>query len=306
MRQKLPDKRLVELCALFGVSRQAYYLAQKTAIKTDISHMVVLALVAEFRTAVPFLGTRKLLYMLSPEMEKHNIKMGRDQLYDLLRFHGLLIRQRKRSVRTTDSNHSLKRYPNLIKHMMLSAPEQLWVSDITYIRTQDGFSYLSLITDAYSRKIVGFALHPNLEATGCIIALEMAINGRKKDSPFILVHHSDRGIQYCSKSYTELLNSDRIAISMTESGSPYDNALAERVNGIVKNEFFPKKIYRDHKEAKKSIEIIIKNYNDKRPHGSLDYLTPSKAHDMSGEISKRWKHYPYKKKGTQEDQLETV
>jgi putative transposase len=101
MRQKLPDKRLVELCALFGVSRQAYYLAQKTAIKTDISHMVVLALVAEFPTAVPFFGTRKLLYMLSPEMEKHNLKVGRDQLYDLLRFHGLLIRRRKRSVRTT-------------------------------------------------------------------------------------------------------------------------------------------------------------------------------------------------------------
>ncbi|MGN7986104.1 DDE-type integrase/transposase/recombinase [Pedobacter sp. 22226] len=206
MRQKRPDKPLVELCALFGVSRQAYYLAQKTALKTDISHMVVLSLVSEFRSEIPFLGTRKLLHMLSPEMEKHNIKMGRDQLYDLLRFHGLLIRRRKRSIRTTDSNHALKRYPNLIKHMVLSAPEQLWVSDITYIRTQLGFSYLSLITDAYSRKIVGFALHSNLEATGWIIALEMAIGARKKDSPFILVHHSDRGIQYCSKSYTELLN----------------------------------------------------------------------------------------------------
>ncbi|WP_429265339.1 IS3 family transposase [Mucilaginibacter sp. 3215] len=217
------------------------------------------------------LGTRKLLHMLIPEMEKHEIKMGRDLLYDLLRFHGLLIRRRRRMVKTTDSHHWLRKYPNLIAHLSLSAPEQLWVSDITYIRTLEGFSYLSLITDVYSRKIVGYALHPSLEAVGCIAALEMAVDSRTRIPPFILIHHSDRGIQYCSQNYTALLNEDRIAISMTQSGSPYENALAERVNGIIKNEFFPKKVYQNHKEAKKSISVIIGNYNEQRPHASLNY-----------------------------------
>lgn len=303
MRQNRPGNTLVEFCALFGVSRQAYYLAHHKASKTSIGNMIVLKLVGEFRANIPMLGTRKLLHLLLPEMEKHEIKMGRDQLYDLLRFHGLLIRRRKRMTKTTDSHHWLRKYPNLIEHLSLSAPEQLWVSDITYIRTLEGFSYLSLITDAYSRKIVGYSLHPNLEAVGCINALEMALSSRRKLSPFILIHHSDRGIQYCSQNYTAMLNDDRIAISMTQSGSPYENALAERVNGIIKNDFFPKKIYQNHKEAKKSITIIIDHYNTRRPHSSIDYLTPNEAHDVTGEIKKRWKQYLKPRKGKEENQL---
>jgi len=303
MRQKLPGNTLVEFCALFGISRQAYYLSHHKAAQTSIAHMIILTLVSEFRSAIPMLGTRKLLFLLLPEMEKHDIKMGRDLLYDLLRFHGLLIRRRKRMVKTTDSHHWLRKYPNLITHLALSAPEQLWVSDITYIRTLEGFSYLSLITDAYSRKIVGYALHPSLEAIGCIAALGMAIDGRKRRSPFILIHHSDRGIQYCSHNYTAMLNEDRIAISMTQSGSPYENALAERVNGIIKNEFFPKKVYQNHKEAKKSIAVTIRHYNEKRPHASLDYFTPDQAHDMEGELKKRWKGYPRVKKGKEENEM---
>jgi putative transposase len=306
MRQKRPEYTLVDICALFGVSRQAYYLAYHKAARTSIAHMVVLTLVSEFRAAVPMLGTRKLLHLLIPEMEKHEIKMGRDLLYDLLRFHGLLIRRRRRMVKTTDSHHWLRKYPNLITHLSLSAPEQLWVSDITYIRTLEGFSYLSLITDAYSRKIVGYALHPSLEAIGCIAALEMAVESRKRISPFILIHHSDRGIQYCSQNYTALLNEDRIAISMTQSGSPYENALAERVNGIIKNEFFPKKVYQNHKEAKKSIAVIIGHYNGRRPHASLNYHTPDQAHGMSGEIKKRWRGYPRCKKGKEENQVVNI
>lgn len=263
--------------------------------------MVVLKLVSEFRAEIPMLGTRKLLFLLIPEMEKHQIKMGRDLLYDLLRFHGLLIRRRKRMVKTTDSHHWLRKYPNLITHLSLTAPEQLWVSDITYIRTLEGFSYLSLITDAYSRKIVGHALHPSLEAVGCISALEMAVAGRKRLSPYILIHHSDRGIQYCSQSYTSILNADRIAISMTQSGSPYENALAERVNGIIKNEFFPKRVYQNHKEAKKNTTLIIGHYNEKRPHASLDYLTPQQAHQKEGDLKKRWKTYRRLKKGKEDD-----
>lgn len=253
--------------------------------------MVVLRLVKDLREDMPLLGGRKLLFRLLPQLEEHKIKMGRDQLFGLLRFHCLLVRRRKRSVKTTDSHHWLKKYPNLIKDMIITSPEQLWVSDITYIRTLEGFSYLSIITDAYSRKIVGHSLYATLEAVGCIEALEMALEGRKNNSPFILVHHSDRGVQYCCSVYIELLNEANIAISMTESGSPYENALAERVNGIIKNEFFPKKIYQNHREAKKSIAKIIEIYNEKRPHASLDYLTPSQAHNQEGVLKKRWKNY---------------
>jgi len=282
---------LGKLCTLFGVTRQAFYEAEILDKKTSIADMVVLRLVKDWREDMPLLGSRKLLFRLLPQLEEHEIKMGRDQLFDLLRFHGLLVRRRRRSVKTTDSHHWLKKYPNLIKDMIVTSPEQLWVSDITYIRTLEGFSYLSLITDAYSRKIVGHALHPTLEAIGCIASLEIALKERKNDSPFILVHHSDRGVQYCSSEYIELLNRANIAISMTESGSPYENALAERVNGIIKSEFFPKKIYQNHKEAKKSIAKIIETYNEKRPHASLDYLTPEQAHSQEGALKKRWKNY---------------
>lgn len=298
MRQSHPHISLGDLCALFGVTRQAYYDAIRYAEKTTIANMLVLTLVKEIRIQMPLLGTRKLLHVLEPRLIEHGIKMGRDQLFNLLRFHGLLIRRRKRIVRTTDSNHIFKRYPNLIKELIITGPEQLWVSDITYIRTVQGFSYLSLITDAYSRKIVGYALHPTLEATGCLRALEMAISSWKHVSPFYLIHHSDRGIQYCCSEYPEMLQRYGVAISMTQNGSPYDNALAERVNGILKNEFYPKRIYQNHKDASKNIDKIIRVYNSQRPHASLDFRTPEKAHSDNGEIKKRWKHYPRKSAST--------
>ena len=286
-----PTEGLGRLCTLFGVTRQAYYEADIQDRKTSIARMVVLSIVKELREDIPLIGTRKLLFQLLPHMEEHGIKMGRDQLFELLRFHGLLIRRRKRLVKTTNSHHWYKKYPNLIKDISITSPEQLWVSDITYIKTLEGFSYLSLITDAYSRKIVGYALFPTLEALGCIEALEMAVKGRRNVSPYILIHHSDRGIQYCCIDYTEILKKENIAISMTQSGSPYENALAERVNGIIKNEFFPKRIYQNHKEAKKSISKIVLTYNDRRPHSSIDFLTPDQAHNMEGIIAKRWKSY---------------
>ena len=258
--------------------------------------MIVLTIIKGLRDEIPLIGTRKLLFQLEPQLKEHGIKMGRDQLFDLLRFHGLLIRRRKRIVRTTDSHHWLKKYPNLIVGMVITSPEQLWVSDITYVRTLEGFSYLSLITDAYSRKIVGYALYPTLEAIGCIEALKMAVNGRKNVTPFILVYHSDRGMQYCSFEYINILMKANIAISMTQSGSPYENALAERVNGIIKNEFFPKKVYQNHKEAKKAIDRIILTYNERRPHSSIDFLTPEKAHNQEGIINKRWKQYSKQEK----------
>ena len=291
MRQSHPTEGLERLCTLFGVTRQAFYEAQLHENKTSIAHMIVLTLVREMRDDIPMLGTRKLIFMLTPELEKHGIKMGRDQLFDLLRFHGLLMRRRTRIAKTTDSHHWLKKYPNLIKDIILSAANQLWVSDITYIRTLQGFNYLSLITDAYSRKIMGYALYETLEALGPTEALEMAIKERKEISAFILIHHSDRGVQYCSTEYVDILVKGNIAISMTQSSSPYENALAERVNGTIKNDFFPKKVYQNHKEAKKSISRIIQVYNQKRPHASVDYLTPDEAHLKEGNLKKRWKKY---------------
>ena len=292
MRQSHRTESLQRLCTLFGVTRQAYYEAQLQDSKTSIAHMIVLTLVKDLRDAIPILGTRKLLFMLSAEFDKHSIKMGRDQLFDLLRFHGLLMRRRKRMVKTTDSHHWLKKYPNLIKELELSAAEQLWVSDITYIKTLQGFNYLSLITDAYSRKIMGYALFETLEAAGPLEALMMSIKERQSLSPFILIHHSDRGVQYCSAEYVRVLAKENIAISMTQSGSPYENALAERVNGTIKNDFFPKRVYQNYKEAKKAVSNIIQLYNQKRPHASLDYLTPNQAHLKQGTVKKRWKHYP--------------
>jgi transposase InsO family protein len=291
MRQSHPNESLARLCALFGVTRQAYYDAQVHDKKISMANMMVLSLVKELRTSIPMLGTRKLLFMLAPQLERRGIKLGRDQLFDLLRFHGLLIRKRKRFAKTTDSHHWLKKYPNLIKEMKLSASEQLWVSDITYIRTVQGFSYLSVITDAYSRKIMGYAVCDTLEATGPAEALKMALDERQGNSTHTLIHHSDRGAQYCSAQYVDMLTKENIAISMTQSGSPYENALAERINGIIKNDFYPDRVYQSHKEAKKVISKIIAAYNQKRPHASVGYLTPDQAHRKEGDLKKRWKHY---------------
>jgi transposase InsO family protein len=298
MRQSHPDESLKRLCALFGVSRQAYYDAQLHDNRTSIANMIVLTLVKDLRDEIPILGTRKLIFMLQEEFPKHGIKMGRDKLFDLLRFHGLLIRRRKRIAKTTESHHWMKKYPNLIKELIITCAEQLWVSDITYVRTLQGFSYLSLITDAYSRKIVGYALNQTLSAAGPLKALKMALSERRRNVPFILIHHSDRGIQYCSAEYVQILIGEKIAISMTQTGSPYDNALAERVNGTIKNDFFPKRIYKNYEEAEKAICGAIKIYNKFRPHDSLDYLTPELAHERSEPITKKWKTYKKQKEVT--------
>lgn len=178
------------------MTRQAFYDAKKQEQNITIAQMIVLCLVREIRLIMPMIGTRKLIQQLAIPLKEHGIKMGRDQLFELLRYHGLLIRRRRRMVKTTDSHHWLKKYPNLTIGLTLNQSEQLWVSDITYIRTMCGFSYLSLITDAYSRKIVGHCLYPSLETIGCLKALEMAIDNKKKSVK--IIHHSDRGIQYCS------------------------------------------------------------------------------------------------------------
>lgn len=239
------------------------------------------------------IGVRKLLIMMNVFMQQHLIQIGRDAFFDLLRKQSLLVRKRKRSKpQTTFSNHWLRKYQNLAAGFIPNAPNQLWVSDITYIHLHDGFAYLSLITDAYSRKIVGFYLCEDLSARGCIIALRMALkNNPVRDK---LIHHSDRGLQYCSADYVKLLQDNNIQISMTQNGDPLENALAERVNGILKDELLEVS-YPSIAEAQQAIAMAISTYNHQRPHSSVDMLTPIIAHTKTGELKRHWKNY-YKRK----------
>ena len=277
-------------CALFGKSRQGWYELTHRQSEQQLCDTLILKLVGELRSELPRVGTRKLQHLLKPKLEEHQITIGRDKLYELLGHHGYLLRYRRRKAYTTDSNHRYRKYPNLIRELMLHRPNQLWVSDITYIRTGQGFSYLSIITDAYSRKIVGYRLHPSLTSEGAIDALQMALQQAK--GRHSLIHHSDRGIQYCCTDYVQLLEHHHIQISMTEKGDPYENAIAERVNGILKNEFDLHKTFGSFTEAQQTVEQAIRKYNHVRPHASCDYLTPVMAHEQSGWLRKRWKAAP--------------
>ncbi len=235
------------------------------------------------------LGTRKLFYEMQDFLKAHQFQIGRDALFDLLSEHGLLVisRKRKGSV-TTFSKHRFKKYPNIVKGFIPIAPNQLWVSDITYIHLKEGFAYLSLITDAYSHKIVGFYLNKDLTAKGPLKALRMALANNSTISN--LIHHSDRGVQYCCDDYVKLLNDNNIKISMTENGDPLENALAERVNGILKTELL-EEVFCDFKAAQQAVAVACSTYNHLRPHGSIDNLKPFEAHQKIGELPKRWKNY---------------
>lgn len=241
---------------------------------------LILQWVQDIRAVLPRTGTLKLYAMLKENIQKHNLKMGRDALGKLLQKHHLLIVAKKKYAITTQSYHHYKKWPNLIEHWQPSQSEQLWVSDITYLRTQNGFIYLSLITDAYSRKIVGYHLSQQLKAKGCIAALQKAIKSRKKTS-VQLIHHSDRGIQYCCDDYIQLLQSNQINISMTQSGSPYDNAIAERINGILKQEFGLDNVFKSYIHAIEPVATAIYNYNNIRPHFSCNLNTPAKQHFLN-------------------------
>ena len=252
-----------------------------------MAHTLVLKLVQELRKDLPRAGVPKLHFMLQQKLTAHKIKMGRDALYQLLAEHGYLLRYRRRKHITTNSNHPFKKYPNLIREIkFLTHPGQLWVSDITYIRLQHGFCYLSIITDAYSHKIIGYCLHPTLHSDGPVNALLMAAKSKRQVT---LIHHSDRGIQYCCADYVKLLEHYDIKISMTENGDPYENALAERVNGILKHEFLLEKTFGSFAEASTAVNNAIEKYNHIRPHDSCDKLTPMQAHERNGYLYKHWK-----------------
>lgn len=218
------------LCRLFGVSRQAFYRRQHNAQRVRGHSLLVLDLVLALRREIPGLGTRKLYLLLQEPLAASGIRMGRDKLHQLLQTHNLILRQKRTVPKTTNSAHSLRKYPNLLLDIVLTAPQQAWVYDITYLCIGLGFGYLSLLTDAYPKLIVGYCLHPLLTVEGSLKALEIALQ-HEQPHPAFLIHHSDRGSQYCSFAYIQRRRQAGITISMTQHGDPYENAVAERING---------------------------------------------------------------------------
>lgn len=283
------------LCMLFGRTRHAFYDRLWFLNQRDESDIVVLEMVAEIRREIPRIGTGKLYQMLRKPLQSNGIKMGRDRLHALLQDHGLTVRPKKRYTRTTNSNHWMKKYPNLIKELQVSEAEKIWVADITYIVVGDDFNFLNLITDNYSKRIMGHCLHPTLEAKGTITALKIALSNRQKPENK-LIHHSDRGTQYCCLDYVTLLQEADIGISMTENGDPYENPVAERVNGILKGDFELDKRFSSRADALAAIESSIRAYNELRPHMSCGLLTPDQAHQMVGPLKKKWKSKTYAKR----------
>jgi transposase InsO family protein len=293
MNQQYKTLSIRVLCELFGKTRLAYYDHKKRESRQDNIHLVTLELVTIIREDMPRLGSKKLHYLINPTLQRQGIKMGRDALHELLRVYGMTVKKRRYYPRTTWSEHWLRKYPNLIENFIPLNPNELWVSDITYIRLQNDFAYLSLITDVYSHKIVGYYLCDTLKAIGSINALQMALENLSETDK--LIHHSDRGIQYCSYDYTDLRSGRNIKISMTENGDPRENAIAERANGILKVELGLGKTFINIILARKAVVKEISTYNSKRPHMSCNMLTPEQAHQMSGKLEKKWKNY-YKSK----------
>jgi putative transposase len=236
----------------------------------------VRALVLEQRQLMPRLGTRKLYYLLEKRLQ--GVKLGRDALFDYLRSEHLLVPRRKSYTKTTNSKHWLRKHPNRTEGLRLTRPEQLWVADITYVTTKERVAYVSLITDAYSRAIVGYHVSDSLATEGVAEALRSALRTRKTTLP--LIHHSDRGLQYCSGYYQNLLQKGLVLCSMTEGGDCYQNALAERINGILKDEFLITTCP-DLQSLRRVLQQSIKIYNTKRPHLSLQYKTPNFIHEKS-------------------------
>lgn len=265
------------ICQVHGISRQSYYQWKKREIKENYEEEIVLQLIHEKRKRQTKVGGKKLYRMLKLTFDEFGFRIGRDRLFNILRSNGLLVVRKRKYVRTTNSNHRFWVYDNLIKEVVVEHPNQVIVGDITYLQTEEGFVYLALLTDVYSRKIIGYDVSESLSIEGSLRALKMALRcvTEKKG----IIHHSDRGIQYCSNDYTKLLQKWEVKISMAEKGNPYENAIAERVNGILKIEFLLEQKFRTKQEAKDSAKEAIKIYNEERLHMSIDYLTPSEKYE---------------------------
>jgi putative transposase len=269
------------------MSRQAYYQGLARAKEAYEKRKQIVGLVKNIRAHHKHMGGIKLYDKLLSKFDELNIKCGRDKFFDILREENLLVRYRKRFVKTTNSKHKFRNYPNMLIGLEIMRAEQVWVSDITYIRTKQGFMYLFLITDAYSKQIMGWDLSDNLKTINAIKALRMAIKNRKyPDRP--LIHHSDRGIQYCTPSYITVLEENQIEISMTTKYDPYENAVAERVNGILKTEYEIGDGFVGEKDAKREIKYAIWLYNTDRPHLSCNMMVPKEAHEKENFELKKW------------------
>ena len=265
------------LCRVFGHSRQGYYKHLRLREEREVQKSLVLSIVQEIRARQPRVGCRKMLQEINRRLlHLGEDPIGRDRMFDLLREKHLLVKPLKRRTYTTDSYHRFRTYRNLLKTVVPSGPNQAWAGDITYLRHRKGFSYLFLLTDIFSRKIVGYCLSESLAAEGALKALRMAL--RQNSLPDGIIHHSDRGIQYCCDAYIEELKEHKMLISMTEINHCYENSLAERVNGTLKNDLLLGEVFLNHKQAAMATRQAIQIYNNERWHESLNYDTPSMRH----------------------------
>jgi len=287
MKLEFPTIGLSRLCRLLGVTRQAYYQYFWRLSDTHTEEQLIIDQVKEIRNFHPVIGCRKLFFLLQSFLLENQIKIGRDALFDLLASYKLLVRRRRLRVVTTRSRHWLKKYPSLIKEWHPEKPNQLWVADITYVPIKKGFIFLSLITDAYSHKIMGYSIADNLEGKHTFKALNMALDKRTTLTPD-LIHHSDRGLQYCGLDYTGMLHKSNIKISMTEKGDPLENAVAERLNGIVKNEYLCHYNIKTRRQAERMLPEIVRRYNKLRPHLSINMKTPDEVHEKELLINRTW------------------
>jgi putative transposase len=290
------------ICCLLGYTPQAYHKKTKHQYRKQLDEALIIEQVRLIRKEQPRCGTRKLLLMLQPFLTDHKIVMGRDVFFGLLAKNKMLVRKTKRSTRTTNSNHHFRRFPNLAKDFTTLKAHELWVSDITYIPLKTRFAYLFLITDAYSRKIVGHHVSDDMKVSSAVVALKKALAQKPIDT--IVMHHSDRGIQYCSTEYVNLLQQQHALISMTQSGDPLENAIAERVNGILKTELIHR-FYSDIEKAAAAINRAVIIYNYKRRHSSLNFQIPNEVHQQSGPQIKRWKNYYRNRKKNKTNAPET-
>lgn len=264
------------LCVAAGMTRQNYYALRRVRQRLEVEEGLVLTLVRGERARQPRLGARKLLRLLAPELAEADVTLGRDRFLALLRGSGFLLTRRRHRARTTDSRHGFEVFANLSKDLALSGPHQLLVSDITYIRTLEGFLYLCLVMDAFSRTIVGYDCRDSLEMEGAMRALEMAL--AQLPSGHGAMHHSDRGSQYCGNAYLQLLRTHGLTISMTEQNHCYENAKAERLNGILKQEYGLGETFARKSLVPPAVGEAVGLYNHYRPHAALQYRIPMQVH----------------------------
>jgi putative transposase len=264
-----------EVCGMFDLTRQGHHKALLAAPRAELEVEMVVQLVAEHRRSQPRLGGLKLHHLMKADLAGMGIQLGRDGLFEVLRREGLLVERKRSRTRTTDSFHRYRIWPNRVKELEVSQADQVWVSDITYVRLRGGFGYLFLVTDVWSRKIVGWALGETLETRWSLDALGMALAGAHAPLEGLeRIHHSDRGVQYCSADYVNGLKREGIAISMAEAGNPYENAIAERVNGILKDEFLLDRTMEDLESARRAAREAVHAYNNLRPHRSIGLAIP--------------------------------